>query len=274
MDRFSAEPGVLTISLPRQGSETIVPLPATAKATPAAAVLNASGVAALQRLGYAGAGVKVLVIGSDFTGADKLIGTTLPLKTHILDLTTELNPDIRPLPADPNRVGTGTAGAKAVALAAPGAELILVRIDPGSLFQLFEIIRLARGEIIYTDAMRSRLAEITARWTELTRRKDAAVAEYRAAFADLSDDQAAKTRRQKAKAALDAVSAEEADLTRRIERLQRTPEGDDHRAARWAGGGEYTYLGERLPARRAERDQPVARANGCAAAAAHRPAGR
>lgn len=219
IDRFAAEPGVISIRLPRDGSETIVPLPTNVKATPPEEVLQSSNVAALQRIGYTGTGVKVLIVSSDFTGAEKLIGTRLPAKTRILDMTAELNPDIRPFPAVPGRLGTGTAAAKAVALAAPDAELILVRIDPGSFFQLFEIIRMARGDSNYSDAMRSRLTEITSRVSESNRRKDAAVAEYRAAFADLSDDQATKARRDRAKAALDAVIAEQEDLTRRVQRF-------------------------------------------------------
>jgi hypothetical protein len=219
VDRFAAEPGVISVRLPREGSETIVPLPPTLKADPPEEVLKTSGVSALQRLGYTGTGIKVLVIASDFTGSEKLVGNALPARTRIIDMTAELNPDIRPLPAEPNRVGTGTAAAKAVALASPDAELTLVRIDPGSFFQLFEILRLARGEITYSEAMRSRLTEISIRTAEVNRRKDAAVAEYRAAFADLSDDVGTQNRRDKARAALEAVIAEQTELARRVDRF-------------------------------------------------------
>lgn len=212
-ERFAEEPGVLTVSLLPQASETILPLPATVKALTADELLQSSGVAGMHRLGYAGARVKVIVIGTDFTGAEKLPGV------RILDLTTELNPDIRPLPADPSRIGTSAAAARAVALSAPEAELVLVRIDPGSLFQLFEVIRLARAEMTYTEPLRSRLAELTARSNEIRRVKEAAVAEYRAAFSDLADDQAIQSRRERAKKVLDRVIAEQAELARRIERF-------------------------------------------------------
>ena len=217
-ERFATEPGVLSIRLMRQAAETISPLgklnPATAKD-----VLKASNVEAMHSLGYTGKGVKVIVIGSDFTGWDKLVGAGLPKKTRLLDLTTELNPDILPSPTDPNRVGNGLAAAKSLAVSAPDAELVLVRIDPGAIFQPFGVIRIARGEVAYTDALRSRLTDITNRSNDIARRKDAAVTEYRLAFEDLADDLPTIARRDRAKAALDAVIAAQADLAKRIERF-------------------------------------------------------
>jgi hypothetical protein len=219
VERFASEPGVISVRIPHEGSETILPLPPAEKAVTAQEALQSSNLIELHRRGYAGAGVKVILIGSDFTGIDKLIGNVLPAKTTLLDMTAELNPDIQPLPAQANRLGTGATAAKAVALAAPDVELVLVRIDPGSFFQLFEIIRVVRGDTNYSDAMRSRLIDLTNRVNESNRKKDKAVAEYRTAFADLSDDEASKTRRNRAKAALDAIIAEQEELSRRIDRF-------------------------------------------------------
>ena len=178
-ERFAAEPGVISVRLPRAATETVSPLPAGGKPVAVAELLKGSGVEQLHKLGYTGQGVKVLVVGSDCTGADKLVGAGLPKKTRIIELATELNPEIVPSPADPNRAGNGTAAARAVALSAPDAELVLVRIDPGAMFQLFGILRIARGEVTFTEALRSRLADINLKTTELTRRKEAAIAEYR-----------------------------------------------------------------------------------------------
>lgn len=219
IDRFAADPQVMTIRLPQSATETITTLPDGTKSVAIRDLLNRSGVEELHRLGYTGKGVKVLLVGSDFTGADKLIGDGLPKSTRILDLTTELNPDIMPTPVDPNRVGNGTAAARALALAAPDAELILVRIDPDAGFQLFTILRGARGDEVFSDALRSRLGELARRTTDLTHRKEAAIAEYREAFADLADDEPSKARRARAKAILDAVNAEQLDLVKRIDRL-------------------------------------------------------
>ncbi|HSQ57522.1 MAG TPA: hypothetical protein VLM40_17505 [Gemmata sp.] len=219
VSRFAAVPGVISVRLPRAAAETITPLPADAISADAGQWLKNSGAATLHKLGYTGAGVKVLVVASDFSGAEKLIGAGLPRGTRIVDLTTELNPAITPSPSDPNRAGNGNGTALAVALAAPDAELVLVRIDPTAVFQLAGVLQMARGDSEMSQAMRSRLADITLRAAELNRRKEAAIAEYRAAFADLSDELAAKARRDRAKAALEAITAQQERLAQRTERF-------------------------------------------------------
>jgi hypothetical protein len=219
VERFVAEPGVIGVRLPRAANETITPLPAGGNAAAAGEWLRSSGVEALHRLGYRGAGIKVLVVGSDFTGADKLIGAGLPKNTRLIDLTTGLNQEIVPLPTEADRAGYGLGSALAVALAAPDAELVLVRVNPGAIFQLAEILRIARGDSEMTQALRSRLADITLKTAELSRRKEAAIAEYRSAFADLSDDEATRARRLRARAALDAVDAEQVALVKRTARF-------------------------------------------------------
>jgi hypothetical protein len=219
VERFATMPDILSVRLPRLATETVAALPAAIKPAAVKELLNETGVATLHRLGYTGAGVKVVLIGSDFTGADKLIGNGLPKTTRIIDLTTELNPEIVPSPPDPERAGNGTAAARALALSAPDADLVLVRIDPGAIFQLFSILRVARGDVAYSDALRARLSDISQKTTELTRRKEAAILEYRQAFEDLSDDEPTKARRVRAKAALDAIEAEQAALVKRIDRF-------------------------------------------------------
>jgi hypothetical protein len=205
--------------LPRQGIETVLPLLQDQKPVQPNTLLKATGVETLQRLGYTGFGVKVVVIGSDFSGADKLIGTTLPKRTRILDLTTELNSTILPSPGDPSRSEASIAVARSVAMTAPDAELILVRIDTGSFFQLPSIVRLARGEITYSTAMRSRLFDLSAQSADLTKRKQAALAEYRLAFEDLADDEVTRARRLRARANLNALVAQQAEFVQRLERF-------------------------------------------------------
>jgi hypothetical protein len=219
VDRFAEFPGVLTLRLPRTATETITTLADGGGSAAAADLLKASGVESLHRLGYTGAGVKVLLIASDFSGADKLIGNGLPKSTRLLDMTIALNPDVVPMPADPNRAGNGLAAARALALAAPDAELVLVRIDPAAIFQLFTVMRVVDGDLTYSEAFRSRLADIATRTTDISRRKEAAIEEYRNAFADLADDEPAKQRRARARSALDAIEAEQAELVKRIDRL-------------------------------------------------------
>lgn len=96
--------------------------------------------------------------------------------------------------------------------AALNCELVLVRIDPGCFFHLNTIIRLARGDIEYTDSVLVRLGELTARTVALDDARSKAVKAYKAAFADLSDNEVAILLRKKTKADLDAIFVIEKEL--------------------------------------------------------------
>ncbi len=211
VEQLSQEAGVLNVRLPRQGAETIA-VGAGGTGVTAADALKAARLDELHRLGYTGAGVKVVLIGSDFTGADKLIGTELPRRTTIVDLTTELSPELLPFKSDPARAGTGLAAAKALVAAAPDVELVLVRIDPGCFFHLNTIVRLTRG-LDHTDAMLVRLSELTVRSAIFDAERSKTIAAYKAAFADLTDNAVAEANRKKAKADLEALFVKEKEIT-------------------------------------------------------------
>jgi hypothetical protein len=218
IDTIAADSRVLGIRLPRQGAETIA-LAVDGKGVSPADAIKAAKLDELHKLGYKGAGVKVVLIGSDFSGADKLVGTELPKRTKIIDLTIELTPALVPAKVDPTRLGTGTAAAKALAAVAPECELVLVRIDPGCYFHLQTVIRLSRGELQYTEALQNRLAEIVARSAALESEQRTAITAYKAAFADLSDNEVAVALRKKAKADLEAVVVKEKALGGDINRF-------------------------------------------------------
>ena len=66
-ERFAAEAQVLSVRIPRLATETISTLPDGMKPVAVQDLLKASGVDELHRLGYTGRGVKVVLVGSDFT---------------------------------------------------------------------------------------------------------------------------------------------------------------------------------------------------------------
>ncbi|MCS6866565.1 MAG: hypothetical protein RMJ56_00590 [Gemmataceae bacterium] len=218
VERLAQEPRVLHVRLPRQAAETIHIEPDGHGAS-VAEILKSTGVGELHKLGYKGAGVKVVVLGSDFTGAEKLIGQELPARTKMIDLTFDLTPELTPAPADPLRLGQGTVAARALAALAPECELVLVRIDPGSFFLLQTVVRLARGEMTYTDALQLRLAELTLQAETLERDKTEAILAYRAALADISDTQPAIEQRKKTRAALEAILKKEEEVAALIRRF-------------------------------------------------------
>src|SRR5262249_8980245 len=142
----------------------------------------------LHRRGYRGKGVRMIVVGSDFAGAAELIGKGLPTSTRIVDLTAELSPAILPAAPFPNRTGAGTVTAQTLHAAAPDAELTLVRVDPSAFFQLLTVSRLVRGVPGFSDALQSRIVELSFAADDHQTRYRSAVEEYRQAFANLSDE--------------------------------------------------------------------------------------
>jgi hypothetical protein len=221
-ERFTAEAGVAYLRLPRAATETAAPPTAAAlPATAPAAALSASKLDLIHQQGYRGRGAKVVVIGTEFPGLATDKGVT------VLDLTAELSRDLIPAPSADAAQSAGSAAARAARLAAPDAAVVLVRVDPASFFQVVTVARFARGDGTFSDAMQSRVAELTVRSQELRKRNVEAVAEYQTAFRNNSDDKRAADRREAAAKALADLLVEEraaADAINRATALQRAME--------------------------------------------------
>src|SRR5262249_6760853 len=109
-------------------------------------VLRASGLAHLHKAGYKGKGVLLAVIDGDFRGWQGLVGTKLPARTRLFDLTAERNHDMkRDTAPEAGGVGQGTQIALAAAAAAPEAEILLIRIDPAAPYELLTLARAMNG---------------------------------------------------------------------------------------------------------------------------------
>ncbi len=222
VERFALEPGVVVIRLPRAAVQTAVAMPANVKATPAADALNSTRVAAFQQLGYRGQGSRIVIIGSEFPGLGSAVGQrfldkSLRTPVKFIDLTAELSANL--LPAPPGAVVTAsTAAARAAHLAAPDATIVLVRVDAAAFYQVNSVARFIHGDDRYTEAMTSRIIELSIRTQELKRKNSEAVDEYRRAFQDFSDEDAPKLRREKARKLLDLLILEEAEHSAAIVR--------------------------------------------------------
>ena len=227
-EKYAADPAVLVARLPRASVETFVPAPANPELPAADQVLADTRLGYLHSLGYRGRGVKVVVIGSDFSGLVRLFGAHVlpgspPTAVTYLDLTAELDPNLDAAPADYTREGNGVTAAKLVRFAAPAAELVLVRVDPASLFQVMSVAKYVRGDASYSDALRSRVEAFSVRSTELANRRQAVGEEYRQAIANPSDDERPRARRDAARVAIDTLLEDEAELSgaaHRFDRLQ------------------------------------------------------
>ena len=197
------------LRLPRMASETAKPVP-IAKAPPN--FNSISNLSELHKRGYDGAGVRIVVLASEFPDLGKQIGKGLPSNTQFFDLTGEVRSSLEPLPALPGRVGTGTATALAASAAAPRAEITCVRIDPASFHQPFTVAKAVAGDLGFSVALVTRSEEMTVLADRLLADRRRAVERYRKAFANLTDETKSKKERDEAAAELSAVQKREGDF--------------------------------------------------------------
>jgi hypothetical protein len=143
---LAALPLISTIRLQRPAQVDVDP--ALSLPGDNAKALSFTGLDALHQRGYLGKGVRLAILDTDFRGwADFKMQGKLPSSTRLVDLTTELDPDLYPAPSgDSDQIGHGTLCARAAALAAPQAELVLIRIDASSPYQIDEVVRYLRGD--------------------------------------------------------------------------------------------------------------------------------
>lgn len=180
-------------------------------------VLRDSGLERLHTLGHQGQGVRVAVVDGDFRGYRRLLGKQLPANTRYVDLTAERSPDLQPDPfaGDPNALGHGTESALAVALAAPKAELTLVRVDPAAPHQLQEVARYLHGEDYRSESSFRRSQELTDARAALAARQ-AKLAEERKVVLDRFTD--TSEREHLSKVPPEKLTAEEKELLQEIQR--------------------------------------------------------
>ncbi|MCZ2343778.1 MAG: hypothetical protein LC104_18575 [Bacteroidales bacterium] len=212
-------PNIRTLRLPRAGHDTLTSQTANALDPVQLNNLMASSkVSELHRLGYRGEGLHIVVIGTGFPGVDDQIGRELPHTTQVIDLTAELQPSLKPLPA-----AAATAPGKLVAqtahLVAPAARLTLVRVDPNAFHQLLTVARAVVGRQEYSVAMLTRSVELVRRGEELQFLRRKVVEEYRDAFSNLSDDPQPTARRETAAKAMQQLQDDERDVRDRFARL-------------------------------------------------------
>ncbi|HKB03473.1 MAG TPA: hypothetical protein VKD90_14720 [Gemmataceae bacterium] len=207
-----------------------LPAPLLSAPEPAPAdVLKETGLDRLHAMGGRGKGVRVVVIDTDFAGWQERLAAaardprTAPRVTF-LDLTAERNKDARPEPM-PGALGHGTHAALAVRLAAPDAELNLVRVPPDAPYHLVNIARAIRGDLFRTEGLVARRQEIELEMDSLRQRRDAAMREYRAAFESFEDDAAARQRRLAAQKALAGLDVEDKVLLERLNRVEALEQG-------------------------------------------------
>jgi hypothetical protein len=157
-----------------------------------AKALDLSGLADLHKRGARGKDVRIGIVDGDFRAYKDFIKEgKLPKTTTLVDLTAAYNADIYPDPesGDDKAIGHGTHCALAAALAAPDAELTLIRIDPASLPQLLYIAKVIQGLPGLDDNMARRFDDMRAIAASLSNRQALLAAEREPILNNFEDDQ-------------------------------------------------------------------------------------
>jgi hypothetical protein len=152
--------------------------------------LRQSGLFDYHRIGYRGKGVRLAIIDHDFRGYEEMIqARRLPPKTRLVDLTTEKNKLLYPDPpeGDPKQLGHGTLCALAAALAAPEAELVLIRIDGIAPFHVHQVLRHMTGDP-FTDLLTRRKDDLNEAWGYLRREREVILRERKRILSNFDDE--------------------------------------------------------------------------------------
>jgi hypothetical protein len=144
----------------------------------------------LHERGYKGKGVRLAIIDRDFRGWEALVKKKqLPAGARLVDLTTELDPEIYPkaYAGNADEIGHGTLCAQAAALAAPEIDLTLIRIETVDPYSLYEVIRYVQGG--YSSPLLDRReGELNTRNAQLRARRALLLEERRLVLSDFNDE--------------------------------------------------------------------------------------
>lgn len=207
-------PSVATVRLPRPASVQSFPLAQVPKDNREA--LHASGLDHLHGLGFRGQGVRVAVVGSDFQGYEQFLGKQLGARTRYVDLTAECDPSIQPkrYAGDGSAIGQDTQCALAMAVAAPAAELTLIRIDAEAPYQLQAVARYISGEPVRSDCLDQLGDELAEEAIRIQQRHEQLLDERRQVLDNFGQDAATVKRRE-------AYFKNQAEFDRQVQEHQR-----------------------------------------------------
>jgi hypothetical protein len=152
--------------------------------------LRQSGLFDFHKIGFRGKGVRLAIIDYDFRGYEEMIqAKRLPSKTRLVDLTTEKNTQIYPDPpeGDLKQLGHGTLCALAAAVAAPEAELVLIRIDGVAPAHIYQILRHMTGDP-FTELLTRRKDDLAESWGYLMRERGIVLGERKRILSNFDDE--------------------------------------------------------------------------------------
>src|SRR5439155_9068674 len=153
-------------------------------------------------------------------------------KTRYVDFTAERNPTLLPdpFPGDAQGIGQGTQLAQALILAAPDAELTLIRVDPACPYQVVAAAQLIRGDALRSDSLVQRDYELNLEVARLRTRREDLRQERKAVLDDFRQDEEHIERRNAYFKKLAELEGEEQAYQQKLQRFIKIIE--DERALR------------------------------------------
>jgi hypothetical protein len=204
---------VVSVRLPRPADPEGIP----AIQAPAASdgLLQKTGLAKFHQHGARGQKIRVAVIGTDFRGYAQFVGRQLPANLQLLDLTAECNAMLQPIanPAAGTAIGYGTLCALAASQAAPGAQIVLIRVEPDAPFQLLQIANCIEGKVEPAGCLLERSQELLADSRRLEQVQDQLLVERKDILDSFGQDPESVRRRE-------AHFQKQAELTEQQKQLQ------------------------------------------------------
>ncbi|MCI0681342.1 MAG: S8/S53 family peptidase [Gemmataceae bacterium] len=185
---LAALPEVLEVRLPTPAAGPVAP--ATPGVNEPAKVLQQSGLAEWHQRGKRGQGMRLAILDTDFRGWENLVKQgKLPPATRLVDLTTQYSQDLFPAPQPAGaELGHGTQCALAAAVAAPAADMVLIRVPGDDPLQLDEVARYARGGVLSATLDR-RLDELRTASSLLNLQRSRLLKERQAILDDFRDEE-------------------------------------------------------------------------------------
>ncbi len=214
---LAASPAVSTVRLPRSAQAR--PFGANGeKIAPEA--LGGKGLEHLRDVARRGNGVRIALIDGDFRGWQALAGKGLLKATSLFDLTAERNAGLLPdpVPGGAAAVGHGTQLAEALTKVAPGAELLLIRVDPAAPYQLLTVARALSGDAPQSLNLDRRNADLDAERDLLAARHARLLEERRAALEGVGEADDLEKLRQTYRANQAKLDQDEREFQARLSR--------------------------------------------------------
>lgn len=216
---LAQQPDISTVRLP----QAAWPISASYEIIPLGRDLGTSSIITPVNFSQPRPARRLLFIGDDFRGYQKLIGEGLPRNTRLIDATAELSTDMRPMPEIAgDGIGRSTQLVREFLQHHPHDEVVLARIESTTPYQVQALGESVLGRSWLTPALLSRKDEYSDAGARLEAERRELRVLRRRIQGDFTLDDETKAKREeyrKRQTALDAADKSHYELGKRFEQF-------------------------------------------------------